>query len=264
MEEIRKDILSRVGDRLVARANQLFLFQVHYRPYWLMSDLACLSALSYAWIFSRRFQTISGLSLTLALLTSLLVYKVVREVKASIGMAAARSFLQDCLLVIIPSFLLVIALCRQPMNLALAYLATVMPLYGSFVRIGCFLGGCCYGRLSSRGVLYPDSLFEQSNCRWRRYSPSPNPRSRVFPIQLLEASAQAVLFLILAARVWQNPGLASFIFWLYLFLYAVVRFTLDFARSTSARRRYWKFSEAQLTCIAVQIVSTIVLVYLLE
>lgn len=259
MNKKNNNTLSSVADRVIATANELTLFRVHYRPYWLMSDLACISSLIYAWVFARHFPSVSNLALTLALLISLFVYKIVREVKASIGIVAARSFLQDCLMVIIPSFLLVMALLRQPLNLALAYLGTVMPLYGSLVRIGCFLGGCCYGKRSSSGVLYPDSLFKPNSCSWRRYSPSPNPGSRVFPIQLLEASAQAVLFIGLLTFVWTVPGSASFIFWLYLLLYASVRFALDFFRTTSARRRYWKFSEAQLTCIALSFVSSTVL-----
>lgn len=251
--------LSSMGDRVVVHANNLTLFGVQYRPYWLMTDFACLLSLLYAWAFTRHFPAISGLYLAVALLSSLLVYKIVREVKAAIGTTAARSFLQDCLLVVIPSFLIVSILCKQPVNLALAYMGTVMPLYGCLTRVGCFLSGCCYGKPSGRGIYYPDSLFEKSNNRWRRYSPSPNPRLRVFPIQLLEASAQATLFVALTILLWQIPSVASFIFWLYLSLYAAVRFTLDFFRTTSARRRYGRFSEAQLTCIAVQAVSLIIL-----
>jgi prolipoprotein diacylglyceryltransferase len=67
----------------------------------------------------------------------------------------------------------------------------------------------------------------------------------------------------LARLVWQNPAAASSIFWLYLSLYAIVRFALDFYRTTSARPRYWRFSEAQLACMAVQVVSLTVLRYVM-
>jgi prolipoprotein diacylglyceryltransferase len=57
-----------------------------------------------------------------------------------------------------------------------------------------------------------------------------------------------------------KAGVSS-ISWFYLSLYAVVRFVLDFYRTISARPRYWRFSEAQLACMAVQVVILTVLMY---
>jgi phosphatidylglycerol:prolipoprotein diacylglycerol transferase len=216
-----------------------------------MSDAAALSALAYAWAFSRRFPLVSGLGLGLAILVALLIYKVVLEAKAALGKVAARSFLQDCLLVIIPSFLVVSLLFKQPLTLTLAFLGTLLPLYGCLARIGCFLGGCCYGKPSTNGVLYPRTIFESAGHGCRKYSASPDPGTRVFPIQLIEAAAQATLFGIFVTMAWHFPSTAGSIFWIYLSLYAVVRFVLDFYRTTSARPRYWRLSEAQLICVGV-------------
>jgi phosphatidylglycerol---prolipoprotein diacylglyceryl transferase len=199
-------------DAIVAHANRLTLFRVRYKPYWIMSDAAALLALAYAWAFSKRFPSVSGLGLGLAILVALLIYKIVLEAKAALGKAAARSFLQDCLLVIIPCFLIVSLLFKQPLSLALAFLGTLMPLYGCLARVGCFLGGCCYGKPSTNGVLYPRTIFESTGHGCRRYSTSPNPGTRVFPIQLVEAAAQATLFGILARMVWQFPSTAGSIF----------------------------------------------------
>ena len=105
-------------DAIVIHANKLTLFRLHYKPYWIMSDAAALSALAYAWAFSRRFPTVSGLGLTVAVLAALFVYKIGLEAKAALGKTAARSFLQDCLLFIIPSFLIVSLLFKQPLSLA--------------------------------------------------------------------------------------------------------------------------------------------------
>jgi phosphatidylglycerol:prolipoprotein diacylglycerol transferase len=246
-------------DAIVIHANRLTLFRVHYKPYWIMSDAAALSAVAYAWAFSRRFPTVSGLGLAVAVLAALLVYKIVLDAKAALGKTAARSFLQDCLLFIIPSFLIVSLLFKQPLGLAFAFFGTLMPLYGCLARVGCFLGGCCFGKPSPSGVLYPRTTFESAGHGCRRFSASPNPGTRVFPVQLVEAGAQATLFAILATAVWQFPGTAGYIFWLYLSMYAVVRFILDFYRTTSARPRHYGFSEAQLVCVGVQAVSLTVL-----
>jgi len=262
VEDSEGDSASRVQflDTIVTNANRVNLFGFGYRPYWIMSDRTGLSAFAYAWAFSRRFLAVSGIGLILAILAALLLYKLVLEAKAVLGKPAARSFLQDCLLIIIPCFLLVSVLFKQPMSLTFAFLGTLLPLYGCLARIGCFLGGCCYGKPSPLGILYPASTFQSIDHGCRRYSPSPNPGMRVFPIQLVEATVQAALFVTLGTLVWHCPHAAASIFWLYLFLYAVSRFVLDFYRTTSARPRYWRFSEAQMVCLGLQVVGFAVLV----
>lgn len=247
-------------DTVVTHANRLTICGVRYKPYWMMCDFAMGASLIYAWVFSHHFRTISGLGLGLAIVVALLIYKLVLELKGGFRKKAARSFLQDCLLVIIPSFLAVTFVFRQPLPLALAFLGTLMPLYGSLARLGCFLGGCCFGKPSELGILYPESIFLSADAGCRRFSPSPNPGTRVFPIQLVESAAQATLFVALAIFVWHDPGAAPTIFWVYLSTYAIVRFILDFYRTTSARPRYGPLSEAQVVCVLVQGVSLAVLI----
>jgi hypothetical protein len=117
-------------DAIVGRANQLTLFGLRYRPYWIMSDAAAVSALLYAWAFARRFPRVSAVALGSAVLVALLVYKIVLEIKAALGKTAARSFLQDCVMIIIPCFMSVCRLLGQPLDLTLAFLGTLLPLYG--------------------------------------------------------------------------------------------------------------------------------------
>ena len=112
-------------------------------------------------------------------------------------------------MVILPCFLVVSFLFKQPLSLTFAFLGTLLPLYGCLARIGCFLGGCCYGKPSTKGVLYPKSVFESTGHGCRRYSPSPDPAVRVFPIQLVEAAAQATLFATLATLLWHVPEHSS-------------------------------------------------------
>jgi phosphatidylglycerol---prolipoprotein diacylglyceryl transferase len=247
-------------DTVVIHANRVTIFGVRYKPYWIISDVAMAAALIYAWVFSNRFPNVSGLGLGVAVLAALLMYKLVLEIKAIFHKRATRSFLQDCLMIILPCFLVVSLIFRQPISLALAFLGTLIPLYGCVARIACFLGGCCFGKPSEIGVLYPASIFESTDHSCRRFSPSPNPGTRVFPIQLVESAAQATLFATMVFVLWQIPGAAGAVFWVYLSLYAIVRFVLDFYRTTSARPRYGRFSEAQLTCMAVQAVSLTVLI----
>jgi phosphatidylglycerol---prolipoprotein diacylglyceryl transferase len=231
-------------DAVVASANRCLILGIRYKPYWIMSDLAALSGLGFALAFSSHLWQVSAFGLCAGILGALLSHKAVLEIKAAMGAVAARSFLQDCLLIIIPIFIAINIAWDQPLNLTIAFLGLLLPLYGGIVRIGCFLGGCCYGEPSQYGVLYPESIFTLECNGWRRYSPSPDPRQRVFPIQLVESGAQLSLFAVLTFILWERPQADRYIFPLYLMLYAITRLGLDCYRVTSARPRYGRFSEA--------------------
>jgi hypothetical protein len=174
-------------EAVVASANRCQFLGVRYRPYLMMSDLAALLALGFALAFSSHLPQVSAFGLCAGILGALVSHKAVLEIKAALGAGAARSFLQDCLLVIIPIFIAINIAWGQPLNLTVAFLGLLLPLYGGIARMGCFLGGCCYEKPSQYGVLYPESIFTLEGNKWRRYSPSPDPRERVFPIQLVES-----------------------------------------------------------------------------
>jgi phosphatidylglycerol---prolipoprotein diacylglyceryl transferase len=250
-------------DAVVASANRCLILGVRCKPYWIMSDLAALSGLGLALAFSSHLRQVSAFGLCAGILGALLSHKVVLEIKAAVGAVAARSFLQDCLLIIIPIFIAINIAWNQPLDLTIAFLGLLLPLYGGIVRIGCFLGGCCYGEPSQYGVLYPKSIFTLECNGWRRYSPSPDPRQRVFPIQLVESGAQLFLFAVLTFLLWERPEADRYIFPLYLMLYAITRLGLDFYRVTSARPRYGRFSEAQLVCVCVLAAACLYLAYIL-
>jgi prolipoprotein diacylglyceryl transferase len=109
----------------------------------------------------------------------------------------------------------------------------------------------------------PKSIFALKCNGWRRYSPSPDPRQRVFPIQLVESGAQLSLFAVLTFLLWERPQADRYIFPLYLALYAITRLGLDCYRVTSARPRYGRFTEAQLVCVCVLAAACLYLAYML-
>jgi phosphatidylglycerol---prolipoprotein diacylglyceryl transferase len=238
-------------DRLILVANACAYRGVRYKPYWMMSDLATVAAVAFAWEYSAHFPQVSFPGLFAGVAGALVAHKVVLEAKSVFGAVAARSFLQDCLLIIIPTFVAINLAAGQPVALITAFLGLLMPLYGGIARIGCFLGGCCYGEPCHLGVKYPHALFVTQDNGCGRFSPGPEPRHRVFPIQLVEATAQLALFTSLLVLLWKEPRSDRYVFVLYLALYAAVRFGLDCYRTTSARPRYGRFSEAQLVCAGV-------------
>lgn len=107
-----------------------------------------------------------------------------------------------------------------------------VPLVHAFGRIGCFCAGCCYGVPSdSFGVVFsPDSVAPQG--------------IKLFPVQLVEAGCNFILFVVLAllGRKIRPKGQLTGI---YLLVYAVLRFLLEFLRYDAERGGFLGVSTSQ-------------------
>ncbi len=111
--------------------------------------------------------------------------------------------------------------------------AFCIPLAHGFGRIGCFLGGCCYG-IPYDGPF--SVVFPESN----PYTLSGVP---LFPVQLLEAAILFLLSLVLYFRA-KKDGRPVFIE--YILLYAIARFLIEFLRYDDEARGIWGvFSTSQ-------------------
>lgn len=88
------------------------------------------------------------------------------------------------------------ALTNQRTWFLLDFFAPSLALAQAIGRIGCFLGGCCYGRPSSRGM---GVCFPEGSLPWMRYGDQ-----TLYPVQLLESfwlfSVFAVLLLVIHFR----------------------------------------------------------------
>ena len=101
-------------------------------------------------------------------------------------------------------------------------LTPAIPLFHSFGRIGCFLGGCCYGIESSWGFLYEHSLVPEADGVTR------------LPIQLIESAGDlfiVAVLIILSKRI-HKTGL---LFPIYLLMYGILRMTTEFFRGDEIR-----------------------------
>ncbi|MDR1117129.1 MAG: prolipoprotein diacylglyceryl transferase [Oscillospiraceae bacterium] len=116
--------------------------------------------------------------------------------------------------------------------------APAIPLFHVFGRIGCFLGGCCYGIESKYGFIYTHSLIESAN------------GVRRFPVSLLEAGFNLLLFifLFLLSRSGRMKGKLLFC---YLLIYSPVRFFLEFLRGDEYRGWVLSLSTSQFISILV-------------
>ena len=111
----------------------------------------------------------------------------------------------------------------------------VVPVGHALGRFGCFMHGCCYGKItgSSLGVCFPKG----SPAWWEQASASPPliPQTAleslpVIPTQLIESAANLLLFALLFTlypRRYRQPG---FISGCYLVSYAALRFFIEYLR----------------------------------
>ncbi|MDR2848997.1 MAG: prolipoprotein diacylglyceryl transferase [Verrucomicrobiota bacterium] len=124
---------------------------------------------------------------------------------------------------------------RQRLFQATDLVLAVVPLGHAFGRVGCFLHGCCYGKLthSAIGVCFP----KESPAWWEQVSAVPPLIEQtalrslpVIPTQLIEAAANAVLFVCLFTLYPKRHTRLGFITGCYLIGYAVLRFVIEYLR----------------------------------
>lgn len=122
--------------------------------------------------------------------------------------------------------------------------APCIPLFHGFGRIGCFLGGCCYGIEWEHGIVFHRALVDSANG---------TPR---FPVQLYEAAFNFALFFIL----WRLQGhvrLRGKLMAVYLIAYPCGRFLLEFLRGDSYRGFWLTLSTSQIISLGI-IASTLI------
>ena len=128
---------------------------------------------------------------------------------------------------------------------------TALPLSHAIGRVGCFLQGCCFGRLcdNALGVTYPprshawDKQFESGLIA------RGDPTLPVYPSQLIEAAANLLIFAILLFT-WRRRKHEGTQTALYLALYATARFFLETLRFDT-RLRVGPFTIGQAISLAL-------------
>ncbi len=125
--------------------------------------------------------------------------------------------------------------------------AMAIPLFHFFGRIGCFLSGCCYGIEWEHGLTYSHSLVESANGV---------PR---FPVQLVEAGLNLLLFFVLL-YLYKKGKANRRILALYLLIYPVYRFILEYFRGDSYRGFLFGLSTSQLISVILFVISAAYLI----
>jgi len=141
------------------------------------------------------------------------------------------------------------AIAKRPLSDYSDAVVPTLPLAHAIGRLGCFFSGCCYGRVTDSwiGMRFPHSVSGLS------------PEVSVIPTQLIESGANMLVFLFL---LWftrkQRKGFTSL--FVYLMIYAVERFLIEFLRGDEIRGIFGAFSTSQWISIALFILGALGLV----
>jgi phosphatidylglycerol:prolipoprotein diacylglycerol transferase len=140
--------------------------------------------------------------------------------------------------------LITVRVMKLPWYPMVDLLTTLIPLFHCFGRIGCFLGGCCYGIPSEFGFTFRHSIVNAANGVNR------------FPVQLVEAAFNLSLFFVLFSLFkFKQEKFRGKLLFLYLSCYSVARFFLEYLRGDTVRGE-WAIglSTSQIISIALFII----------
>ena len=127
------------------------------------------------------------------------------------------------------------------------HIVPFIPLGHAIGRIGCLMAGCCYGMRyeGPLAVHYPDTVID--------YIDGPVPGVGYFPVQLMEAvlNLSICIALVIFSRKKRRRGDILF---LYLLMYAIMRFCTELFRGDAVRGIYFNLSTSQWISIVLIIV----------
>jgi phosphatidylglycerol:prolipoprotein diacylglycerol transferase len=119
---------------------------------------------------------------------------------------------------------------KMPILKMLDAISPALALGEGLTRIGCFLNGCCFGSPFKYGVIFPPDSPAGSTF----------PYTKIHPTQLYSSFFGFLLFLIiLKLEKRKLIRKAGVIFSIFLFLYALFRFLIDFLRYYENKLNFW-------------------------
>jgi phosphatidylglycerol:prolipoprotein diacylglycerol transferase len=141
------------------------------------------------------------------------------------------------------AFYLIYSFVFKKFSFKKSYLLIPGLIFGHAVgRVGCFLTGCCYGKVCDLPwKVYMDGVYRH-------------------PVQLYEAMA---LFILGAFSLkWINGKNNLFVFTNYLLSYSVIRFVIEFFRGDDVRGVFWfQLSTSQYISIGLFLAALIVRIF---
>jgi prolipoprotein diacylglyceryltransferase len=137
--------------------------------------------------------------------------------------------------------------------------AAPIALAHAFGRLGCFLGGCCFGAVTDSPLAV---RFPQWSAAYRQHRTEHTDALRdqaqamgdqlslpVHPTQLYEVGANLLIFAILFFVVRKSKRFHGHVFGVMLTLYAVARFSIEFFRADARGEWLLGLSTSQLIAL---------------
>jgi len=242
----------------------------HALPAWLAPDYVVLvgvAGLLGAWAAlrlaekDRAFVPYQARALALGYIAALLggyVFEALRALPAAIAerswmpiLGAGRAAYGGLIFgVAVPAIYL--HLKKQPIAPFLDRLTPLLGITFAFVRVGCFLAGCDYGRptASALGLRFPagsPAALDHADLGWVRLGA---PSLPVHATQLYEA-AVGVIATVIAYRILRRGARDGRAFAAWLATYAVGRFAVELLRGDDARGLYAGLSTAQYVSLVI-------------
>lgn len=155
--------------------------------------------------------------------------------------------------------------CRKNLFEITDLVLSVVPLGHAFGRLGCFMHGCCYGKITDSwiGVSFP----QKSPAWWEQASATPPLIAQtaleslpVIPTQLIESGANALLFAALFSLYPKRHRRRGLITGCYLICYATLRFAIEYLRG-DPRLAVGPFSISQTISLGILLLGLFCLAY---
>lgn len=137
---------------------------------------------------------------------------------------------------------------KQDFTIYNMLLAIGIPLFHFFGRIGCFLGGCCYGIESDVWIAFEYKVIDQQKVVKR------------IPVSLIEAAFELNVFILIFYQYRKAERAGMFKKWMnsktsflkqYLILYAIFRLIIEVWRGDEIRGVFWGISFSQIISIGI-------------
>jgi len=123
-------------------------------------------------------------------------------------------------------------------------------------RFGCLFAGCCFGKPTTMpwGITFHDT-FAATNVG----TPLGVP---LHPTQIYEAGAELIILIVLLVTERKGRPFAGRTFWLYMLLYSISRFIIEFYRGDERGNPIGALSTSQLISVLLAPLAVVMLVYL--
>lgn len=217
-----------IGIVIAVSAFMVFLFQKKYSIQKNMCTLA-MSCI-FVFLFARLFGCISGIYRDVGM-GRVVTIDTVKE---------TGIVFYGGLIGLLVSYSLISGFFYQDKYI-MDVLAVCIPLFHSISRVGCFVGGCCFGVESKSfiSIEYTTRIFDAINTSYR------------IPTQLIEAVFNLVLFIYLLLLFRKDEWINKHILRRYLLIYSIGRFIIEYFRGDLTRGVINGISFSQIVSIAI-------------